>query len=70
LLQGQSHLALFYRTLPWDHAAGVLLVEEAGGYAASPLSGKPYSPAAADPGLLIAARQAQWQAARGLLFGD
>lgn len=69
LLQGQSHLALFYRTLPWDHAAGVLLIEEAGGYAASPLSGKPYSPAAADPGLLIAAREAQWQVARGLLFG-
>ncbi len=70
LLQGDSHLALFYRTLPWDHAAGVLLIEEAGGYAASPLSGKAYSPAGTDPGLLIAVREAQWQAARGMLFGD
>lgn len=70
LLRGEAHLALFYRTLPWDHAAGVLLVEEAGGYAASPLTGKAYGPASADPGLLIAAREAQWQAARGFLFGD
>lgn len=69
LLQGNAHLALFYRTLPWDHAAGVLLVEEAGGFAASPLGGRPYSPAAVDPGLLITARKAQWQAVQGYLFG-
>lgn len=69
LLDGETHLALFYRTLPWDHAAGVLLVTEAGGYVASPLTGRAYSPHAADPGLLIAAREAQWRAARGFLFG-
>ncbi len=69
LLAGETHLALFYRTLPWDHAAGVLLVTEAGGFAASPLTGRAYSPQYADPGLLIAAQQAQWQAARAFLFG-
>ncbi|HUQ14301.1 MAG TPA: inositol monophosphatase family protein [Novosphingobium sp.] len=36
LALGVNDLALFERTLPWDHAAGVLFVNEAGGKAARP----------------------------------
>lgn len=31
LCTGQNHLAMFQRTLPWDHAAGALFFSEAGG---------------------------------------
>lgn len=31
LVLGENDVALFERTLPWDHAAGVLFVNEAGG---------------------------------------
>ena len=34
LVLGQNDVAIFERTLPWDHAAGVLFVNEAGGKAA------------------------------------
>lgn len=36
LVLGQNDVAIFERTLPWDHAAGVLFVNEAGGKAARP----------------------------------
>lgn len=31
ILTGAQQFALFWRTLPWDHAPGVLLLQEAGG---------------------------------------
>lgn len=31
LCRGENHVAIFQRTLPWDHAAGALLFNEAGG---------------------------------------
>nr|WP_043975344.1 inositol monophosphatase family protein [Novosphingobium sp. P6W]KIS32127.1 inositol monophosphatase [Novosphingobium sp. P6W] len=36
LLLGTNDISVFNRTLPWDHAAGVLLLNEAGGKAARP----------------------------------
>ena len=36
LALGQNDLSTFQRTLPWDHAAGVLWLNEAGGRAARP----------------------------------
>ena len=36
LALGQNDVAIFERTLPWDHAAGVLFLNEAGGKAARP----------------------------------
>lgn len=36
LVLGENDVAIFERTLPWDHAAGVLFVNEAGGKAARP----------------------------------
>jgi fructose-1,6-bisphosphatase/inositol monophosphatase family enzyme len=41
LVLGQNDVSIFERTLPWDHAAGVLFLNEAGGKAARP-DGSPY----------------------------
>lgn len=41
LALGQNDVSIFERTLPWDHAAGVLWLNEAGGRAARP-DGSPY----------------------------
>ena len=41
LVLGTNDIAVFNRTLPWDHAAGVLFVNEAGGKAARG-DGSPY----------------------------
>ena len=64
LVAGEHDLAIFQRTLPWDHAAGALFLTEAGGFV-SRWNGEPYS--AASPGLgIIAATSASLgrQAAR------
>ncbi len=44
LARGTSHYAIFTRLLPWDHAAGCLIHQEAGGYSAN-FQGEPYRPA-------------------------
>lgn len=41
LVNGTNDISVFNRTLPWDHAAGVLFLNEAGGKAARP-DGSPY----------------------------
>ena len=71
LLTGAQHFVLFWRTLPWDHAPGVLLVREAGGVARR-FDGTDYHPADDDDarGLLVAADEWTWTAARDALLGD
>jgi fructose-1,6-bisphosphatase/inositol monophosphatase family enzyme len=41
LALGENDVSIFERTLPWDHAAGILWLNEAGGKAARP-DGSPY----------------------------
>lgn len=41
LVRGINDISVFNRTLPWDHAAGVLFLNEAGGRCARP-DGSPY----------------------------
>lgn len=50
---GEWHFALYWRTLIWDHAPGVLLLVEAGG-SATYLDGTPYDPCRSQTGLLLA----------------
>lgn len=60
LALGMNDLSIFERTLPWDHAAGVLWLEEAGGKAARP-DGTAYRVDDwARKGLLGAASPALW----------
>ena len=56
---GSLDFALFWRTLPWDHAPGALLVTEAGGVVAH-LDGQEYRPGRSQEGLLIAGSQRCW----------
>jgi fructose-1,6-bisphosphatase/inositol monophosphatase family enzyme len=50
---GQNDVALFQRTLPWDHAAGTLFLSEAGGWA-SRWDGSAYRIGDGKPGLIVA----------------
>lgn len=60
LALGTNDLSLFERTLPWDHAAGALWLNEAGGKCARP-DGSPYRVGEWDrKGLLGAASPALW----------
>ena len=52
IAQGVQDFLLFWRILPWDHAAGVLLVTEAGGVARR-LDGSDYAPSRPGDGLLV-----------------
>ena len=62
LALGANDLSLFERTLPWDHAAGTLWLNEAGGKAAR-LDGTPYRVDRWEQkGLLGAASPALWEA--------
>ena len=61
LALGANDVSLFERTLAWDHAAGVLWLEEAGGRAARP-DGSPYRVDEPDRTGLIGAASAQlWE---------
>ncbi|MDE2405431.1 MAG: inositol monophosphatase [Sphingomonadales bacterium] len=60
IVLGENDLTIFSRTLAWDHAAGVLFVNEAGGKVARP-DGRPYLvPEHMQNGLLGASSPALW----------
>ncbi|MET0366391.1 MAG: inositol monophosphatase family protein [Sphingobium sp.] len=64
---GQNDMSLFERTLPWDHAPGVLFLNEAGGVALRP-DGSAYHITDRRTGLLAAASPALWEAGARILF--
>lgn len=59
IAEGDSDFVLFWRTLPWDHAPGALLVQEAGGTVLRP-DASPYVPGDGRVGLLAASDEATW----------
>jgi fructose-1,6-bisphosphatase/inositol monophosphatase family enzyme len=61
LADGRCHVQLFRRLYPWDHAAGFLLHQEAGGYGRK-FDGTAYFPSEIDGGLLLAPDEASWHA--------
>ncbi|WCN08705.1 inositol monophosphatase family protein [Marinomonas mediterranea] len=54
------NFGLFLKMNPWDHAAGVMILEEAGGYCRL-LNGSEYSPTMPNGKLLIAQSKEQWE---------
>jgi fructose-1,6-bisphosphatase/inositol monophosphatase family enzyme len=64
---GHTHFNLYFRLMPWDHLAGALIVEEAGGFVAK-LDGTPYAASDLDGGLLCAPDRDSWKALHGTLF--
>jgi fructose-1,6-bisphosphatase/inositol monophosphatase family enzyme len=66
LASGDRDFMLYWRTLPWDHAPGALLLEEAGGVVAHP-DGTGYDPTVRRDGLLAAGSKDAWLAAQSAL---
>jgi len=64
---GHCHLLFYNRLMPWDHAAGWLLHQEAGGYSAH-FDGTPYAPTHLTGGLICAPDRSSWQLARHALL--
>ena len=52
LLRGGHHFVLYWKSLPWDHAPGALMVREAGGVVRH-FDGPQYDPTLPHPGLLV-----------------
>ncbi|BCJ60073.1 inositol monophosphatase family protein [Micromonospora endophytica] len=59
LLTGRQQFVLFWRTLPWDHGPGSLLVQAAGGVARR-FDGVDYHPTNTEHGLLVAINDQVW----------
>jgi len=58
--------AHFKRLMPWDHAAGVLIHAEAGGYGRM-MDGKPYRPVASNGAMLLTSSEGSWRSLHLLL---
>lgn len=70
--QGQIDFAVYGSMYPWDHAAGCLIVEEAGGHA-SRLDGRRYVPTLPPrhpSPLMVAHSRAGWDLLHRTLFAD
>ena len=64
LVTGDAHFAFYWKTMPWDHAPGILIHAEAGGHNARATDGRPYRPSELHGGLLSAPDAASWLALR------
>jgi fructose-1,6-bisphosphatase/inositol monophosphatase family enzyme len=60
IAQGMAQFSLHSRSLPWDHAAGMLIVHEAGGLGGF-LDGGVYDPRITDRPVLAASTAQAWQ---------
>lgn len=68
IVENDQHFALFWRSLPWDHAPGTLFVREAGGVAKR-LNGEEYRPEDRSKGLIIACNEAVYEEVCEKLIG-
>ncbi|MBF0356947.1 MAG: inositol monophosphatase [Alphaproteobacteria bacterium] len=66
LLDGSSHFVLFSRLMPWDHAPGVLIHAEAGGYSAL-TDGRAYAPVFMEGVFIAANSRESWEAVKALV---
>jgi fructose-1,6-bisphosphatase/inositol monophosphatase family enzyme len=66
--EGLVDFSLHYKLMPWDHAAGVLIHAEAGGYSAL-LDGSPYLPTRFEGGIISAPNRESWQMVHDALLG-
>jgi fructose-1,6-bisphosphatase/inositol monophosphatase family enzyme len=65
---GATDFLVYGQLMPWDHAGGLLIHREAGGYAAL-FDGSPYRPAARSPhGVIAAPDRAAFEAVRDALI--
>ena len=70
LVRGMRDFALYSRCHPWDHAAGILMLDEVAGCARYLDDGAPYKPLPTQGRpLLVAADQPRWNQVEKLLTG-
>lgn len=69
VIRGERHFAFFWRTFPWDHAPGALLLRESGAVVRY-LDGGDYRPAQSRLGILAAGNPDVWHAVRSTLLAD
>ena len=67
VIEGGQQFIMYWRTLPWDHAPGALLIQESGGVAAR-LDGTTYQPSQTGTGLLVATDPQTWKTVRKTLL--
>lgn len=68
LAGGHVDFALYNKLMPWDHLAGSLIAQEAGGHVAK-FDGSPYLPTDLEGGLLIASDPDSWRMLRDEIIG-
>lgn len=68
LAGGHVDFAMYNKLMPWDHLAGTLISQEAGGHAAR-FDGSPYRPTDLDGGLLVATNPDSWHVLRDEIIG-
>jgi len=56
ILENRKDFHLFNRLKPWDHCAGALMLQEAGGRALRLIDGTTYTPNVSDGGLLVGSK--------------
>ncbi len=66
---GFGHFVVYNKLMPWDHLAGVLIHQEAGGYSAR-IDGSSYLPGHVDGGLLVAPDRDSWRELREELWAE
>jgi fructose-1,6-bisphosphatase/inositol monophosphatase family enzyme len=64
---GHCHFLVHSKLMPWDHAAGWLLHQEAGGYSAR-FDGSPYRPILNEGGIICAPDAESWRTIHERLF--
>lgn len=67
LLTGEAQFSYYNKVMPWDHAAGSMMVAEAGGVA-SFLDGTAYQPGERRANLLVASSRAGWDRIDAFVF--
>jgi myo-inositol-1(or 4)-monophosphatase len=65
---GKWHFIGHCKLMPWDHLAGVLAHQEAGGYTAK-FDGTPYRPGETVGGIISAPDEESWQMIRRDIIG-
>ncbi len=66
LVEGRLHFAHYRQLMPWDHAAGVLIHAEAGGFCRL-MDGRPYTPSLTQGALLLTPGRRSWDELHRLL---
>ncbi|SOE08550.1 fructose-1,6-bisphosphatase/inositol monophosphatase family enzyme [Hoeflea halophila] len=67
LAGGHIHFAMYHKLMPWDHLAGTLITEEAGGHVRR-FDGSVYRPEHLDGGVLSATDPDSWNMVREALW--